>query len=119
MQSRTRYVTCLFFIFLPLSALAQHAGPTTDNQVDIQVKVTYEDGRTPVPQVKLELLDNNGVAQNLLSLTRMAGPISSSTFKSPRPTTSPCVPAVKVSKTPSPTPFTSSTVKARTWCTSR
>ena len=38
----------------------------TDNQVDIQVKVTYEDGRTPVPQVKLELLDNNGVAQNLL-----------------------------------------------------
>jgi len=49
-----------------LSALAQHAGPMTDNQVDIQVKVTYEDGRTPVPLVKLELLDNNGVAQNLL-----------------------------------------------------
>ena len=53
-------------LLVSLSALAQHAGPMTDNQVDIQVKVTYEDGRTPVPLVKLELLDNNGVAQNLL-----------------------------------------------------
>ena len=53
-------------LLVSLSALAQHPGPMTDNQVDIQVKVTYEDGRTPVPLVKLELLDNNGVAQNLL-----------------------------------------------------
>ena len=56
----------LAILLVSLSALAQHAGPMTDNQVDIQVKVTYEDGRTPVPLVKLELLDNNGVAQNLL-----------------------------------------------------
>ena len=56
----------LAMLLVSLSALAQHAGPMTDNQVDIQVKVTYEDGRTPVPLVKLELLDNNGVAQNLL-----------------------------------------------------
>ena len=56
----------LAILLVSLSALAQHPGPMTDNQVDIQVKVTYEDGRTPVPLVKLELLDNNGVAQNLL-----------------------------------------------------
>lgn len=53
-------------LLLSLSALAQHPGPMTDNQIDIQVKVTYEDGRTPVPQVKLELLDNNGIPQKLL-----------------------------------------------------
>ncbi len=63
-QSIVLICQCAFL--LASSAWAQHAGPTTDNQVDIQVKVTYEDGRTPVPQVKLELLDNNGVAQNLL-----------------------------------------------------
>ncbi len=48
------------------TALAQHPGPMTDNQVDIQVKLTYDDGRTPVPQAKLELLDRNGVPQMLL-----------------------------------------------------
>jgi len=53
-------------LFVPLLARAQHPGPMTENQVDIQVKVTYEDGRTPVPQVKLELLDHNGVPQKLL-----------------------------------------------------
>jgi Tfp pilus assembly protein PilF len=56
----------LAIVAVSLSALAQHPGPMTDNQVDIQVKVTQEDGRTPVPQVKLELLDNNGVVQKLL-----------------------------------------------------
>ena len=66
MQSRTRYVICLFAILLASSALAQHAGPITDNQVDIQVKVTYEDGRTPVPLVKVELLDRNEVPQNMI-----------------------------------------------------
>src|SRR5664279_1536620 len=54
------------FLLVSLSALAQHPGPMTDNQVDIQVKLTYDDGRTPVPLAKLELLDNNGVVQNLL-----------------------------------------------------
>ena len=59
-----------YFLFalllVSLSALAQHPGPMTDNQVDIQVKVALDNGRTPVPQAKLELLDNNGVVQNLL-----------------------------------------------------
>ena len=66
MQSRTACNTCLFAILLVCSALAQHPGPMTDNQVDIQVKLTYDDGHTPVPQAKLELLDRNGVPQMLL-----------------------------------------------------
>ena len=66
MRSRTLCVVYLSFVLVGIPALAQHAGPMSDNQVDIQVKVTYEDGHTPVPQVKLELLDNHGVAQNLL-----------------------------------------------------
>ena len=33
----------------------------SETKVDIQVKVTYEDGRTPVAQVKLELFDRNNI----------------------------------------------------------
>jgi len=57
--------TCFSFVCLLGIVFAQHPEPINDNQVAIQVKVTYEDGRTPVPQVKLELLDRNGVPQNL------------------------------------------------------
>ena len=56
----------LAIVLVSLSAFTQHPGPMTDSQVDIQVKVTYDDGRTPVPQAKLELVDNNGVVQKLL-----------------------------------------------------
>jgi Tfp pilus assembly protein PilF len=61
MPSRIPSIVCLSAILLTSVARAQHAGPTTENQVDIQVKVTYEDGRTPVPQLKLELLNFNSL----------------------------------------------------------
>src|SRR5208283_3806011 len=50
---------------LTCSASAQ-VGANSDFQVDIQVKVTYEDGRTPAAQIKLELLDRNDIVRKLL-----------------------------------------------------
>jgi len=46
--------------FLTPRALAQSAVPRI-GALEIQVKVTAEDGRTPLPQVRVELLNLNGI----------------------------------------------------------